>query len=227
MDFIEDLLDASRGDVVVDLGAGTGRISRWLMTTAATPVAVEPVDEMRQFLQTKLPGVRAISGRAEAMPLGDASAQGVVAAQCFHWFDGERALEEIARVLHPAAPVVALWNIRSLDSPRIARLEAMLGDIVGAKPRFQTGRWRDAFSTTRQFDELSHRRFEFSINYTGRGFLQTLGTISTLARMEPAERDDVLEKIRMEMGISPGEVVEIPHRTELFWCRRVADGPRT
>ena len=91
---------------VVDLGAGTGKLTRALIALGHRVVAVEPLDEMRAELEVALPGARALAGSAEAIPLPDASKDVVTSAQAFHWFDHDAALPEIARVLRPGGVAI-------------------------------------------------------------------------------------------------------------------------
>ena len=98
---MEDLAERLRlgpGRTVVDLAAGTGKLTRELVRTGAEVIAVEPLAEMRAELP---PEATALEGTAEAIPLGDGSADAVTVAQAFHWFDAEPALAEIHRVLRP------------------------------------------------------------------------------------------------------------------------------
>src|SRR5262249_15575872 len=95
---------------VVDLGAGTGKLTRSLVVRGHGVTAVEPLDEMRAHLEDVLPNVRALNGRAEEIPLPDESADVVVSAQAFHWFDHDAALPEIARVLRPGGRLALVWN---------------------------------------------------------------------------------------------------------------------
>ncbi len=99
--WLAEALGVAPGTVVVDLGAGTGKLTRMLAAYGATLVAVEPVAAMRAKLAASMPGMRALEGTAESMPLPDGSADAVTVGQAFHWFDGERALAEIHRVLRP------------------------------------------------------------------------------------------------------------------------------
>lgn len=96
---------------VLDLGAGTGKLTRLLATAFASVVAVEPADAMRRLLVELCPGVDALAGSAEAIPLPDAAVDAVFVGQAFHAFDHERAVPEIARVLRPGGAVVLLWNL--------------------------------------------------------------------------------------------------------------------
>ena len=103
-------LDAS--STVLDLAAGTGKLTRLLVPRFGTVVSVEPLDAMRAVLERVVPGVPALAGTAEAIPLDDASVDAVVVAEAFHWFDADRAVAEMARVLRPGGGVAVLYNRR-------------------------------------------------------------------------------------------------------------------
>jgi SAM-dependent methyltransferase len=98
---------------VLDLGAGTGKLTRLLVSAFDRVVAVEPADAMRRLLVALCPEADARAGTGQNIPLEDASVDAVFAAQAFHWFDDERALAEIARVLRPRGALVLMWNIPS------------------------------------------------------------------------------------------------------------------
>lgn len=112
---------------VLDLGAGTGKLTRQLVPLGARVVAVEPLDEMRAELERAVPQASAIAGSAEAIPLADGSVDAVASAQAFHWFDAKTALPEIHRVLRPGGGLGLIWNGRDLSDP----LQAEISDIVG------------------------------------------------------------------------------------------------
>ena len=113
---------------VVDLGAGTGKLTRTLVELGHDVVAVEPLEEMLEQLRANVPGVEALTGAAEQIPLPDESADAVVAAQAFHWFDQAVALREIARVLRPGGVLGLIWNARDDTEPWVARLSELTGD---------------------------------------------------------------------------------------------------
>ncbi len=119
---------------VVDLAAGTGKLTRVLVRLGHRVTAVEPLPEMLAQLLEAVPGVRAVEGRAEAMPLPDASADAVVAAQAYHWFDPPAALPEIARVLRPGGRLGIVWNLRDESVDWVARLSELI-DSGGDKER--------------------------------------------------------------------------------------------
>src|SRR5450432_4847677 len=111
---------------VLDLGAGTGKLTRLLKGRAARVFAVEPVDEMRAELLTHAPFAQAFAGTAEHLPLADASVDAVFCAQAFHWFDGPRALAEIRRVLRPKGGLALIWNARDEGVPWMTELTKLL-----------------------------------------------------------------------------------------------------
>jgi len=100
------------GKTSLDLGAGTGKFTRLLVETGAEVKAVEPVSAMRDRLQRDLPGVTALPGTAQHIPLPDSSTDAVVCAQAFHWFASAEALAEIHRVLKPGGVLGLIWNVR-------------------------------------------------------------------------------------------------------------------
>src|SRR5215208_7330502 len=112
-----DLLPLPDEATVVDLGAGTGKLTRTLVRRYAKVIAVEPLPGMRAILERELPQVEAYEGRADAVPLADASVDAVFAGQSAHWFATREAIAEIARVLRSGGVVVAAWNQPDPDRP--------------------------------------------------------------------------------------------------------------
>ena len=97
---------------VLDLGAGTGKLTTRLVERGLTVIAVDPIAEMLEMLRTALPDTPALLGSAEQIPLLDNAVDAVLVAQAWHWFDPERAVAEIARVLRPGGRLGVLWNTR-------------------------------------------------------------------------------------------------------------------
>ena len=112
---------------VLELGAGTGKLTRVLVGLGHDVHATDPDAEMLAVLEARLPGVRTAVASAEEIPLADWSVDAVVAAQAFHWFDLDRALPEIARVLRPEGMLCLLWNQRNEKIPWVRRLGALIG----------------------------------------------------------------------------------------------------
>jgi ubiquinone/menaquinone biosynthesis C-methylase UbiE len=112
---------------VLELGAGTGKLTRVLTGLGHDVHATDPDDEMLAVLEQQVPGVPTAVAGAEDIPLADASVDAVVAGQAFHWFDLDRALPEIARVLRPQGRVCLIWNFRNEKIPWVRRLGALIG----------------------------------------------------------------------------------------------------
>jgi SAM-dependent methyltransferase len=111
VDAVAGLIERFGARTVLDLAAGTGKLTRVLVRYADEVIAVEPVDGMRRVLEQQVPGARILTGTAEAIPLPDEAVDAVFVAEAFHWFDLDRAPAEIARVLRPGGHVAVLWNL--------------------------------------------------------------------------------------------------------------------
>jgi ubiquinone/menaquinone biosynthesis C-methylase UbiE len=112
-----DLLPLGPEAEVLDLGAGTGKLTRVLVARYRRVVAVEPLDGMRAILEQVVPGAESLAGSAETIPVADASVDAVFAAQAFHWFANDHAVAEIARVLRPGGLLALVWNESTDPSP--------------------------------------------------------------------------------------------------------------
>jgi SAM-dependent methyltransferase len=112
---------------VLDLGAGTGKLTRSLVALGHRVTAIEPLPEMLELLVAAAPGAFELLGNAEVIPLPNASADVVTVAQAFHWFDHSVALPEIARVLRPRGRLALIWNTRDDREPWVAKLSETIG----------------------------------------------------------------------------------------------------
>ena len=131
---------------VADIGAGTGKLTATLVRLGAEVTAVEPDPQMLAELRRAMPAVRSAPGSAEEIPLPDASVDAVLAGQAMHWFDMDRALPEIARVLRPGGVLAGLWNV---DDDRVGWV-AGLAEISKRKSSITLMRWRDGAAQSRQ-----------------------------------------------------------------------------
>ncbi|MCU1351640.1 MAG: Methyltransferase type 11 [Acidimicrobiales bacterium] len=126
LDLLAAELGIGPGRRVLDLAAGTGKLTRQLAPTGATLVAVEPVAGMREQLAVAVPGVEILDGTAEHIPVPDGSVDAVVVGQAFHWFDVAPALAEIGRVLAPGGGLGLIWNERDEREPWVAELSRLI-----------------------------------------------------------------------------------------------------
>src|SRR5918997_3642926 len=129
-DQVADLAGLPSSATVLDLAAGTGKLTRLLVSRFARVVAVEPDPGMRRLLARRCPESDAMAGTAEQIPLATDSVDAVFVAQAFHWFDNEAALTEIARVLRPHGALVVMWNVPSgPTAPSIAAVADLVAPI--------------------------------------------------------------------------------------------------
>jgi SAM-dependent methyltransferase len=215
VDFLAARLRLGPGRVVVDLAAGTGKLTRPLLATGAEVVAVEPVAEMRAMLPA---GARAVDGMAEAMPLATACADAVAVAQAFHWFDGDAALGEIQRVLRPGGALAFVWNRRRMDDPLNQAIEELIAPYRGHRSAFHTGAWRAAFARTKLFGPLEERVFPNEQFLDADGLADRIASISFIAALDEKERTKVLTAARALPGAAG---VTIPHDTEVQVAERL------
>ena len=189
-------LDPAPGPRVLDLGAGTGKLSATLVAVGAEVTAVEPDPAMLRELRRTVPDVQARSGSAEAIPLPDASVDAVVAGNAMHWFDMTVAGPEIARVLAPGGVLAGLWNVLDDSVDWVAGLARVAGSAV-IGPRDTPAAWRASTSgLPGQPAEFPHVQTR-----TADSLVATLATRAGLLVMPEREREATLDRIRAYLAV--------------------------
>ena len=212
---VDRLVAALPGRRVIDLAAGTGKLTRALVARGCDVVAVEPVAEMRAAI---VPPARAVDGIAEATGLADASADAVTVAQAFHWFDGARALAEIHRVLRPGGVLALIWNRRDTRDDLQAQITALLEPHRGGVPAHRDGTWRTALAETPLFGPLREETFANEQVVDAAGLADRVGSISFVAAMDEGARAALLDDLRALTG---GGTVTLRYVVELQVARRM------
>lgn len=218
--WLTGIIGLGTGTTVLDLGAGTGKFTKRLAATGAAVVAVEPVAAMRQRLAEQVPGISALDGTAEHLPLEDASVDVVICAQAFHWFANTKALAEIHRVLTPAGRLGLVWNSKDESVPWVRALFAIIEPHEGDVPRFYPGKWRSVFPA-RGFSTLEEVRFPHTHSGPAEQVLvDRLLSVSFIASLPEAERATVAQRIR-DFARSTPELegrseVSVPYVTHAF-----------
>jgi ubiquinone/menaquinone biosynthesis C-methylase UbiE len=197
---------------VVDLGAGTGKLTRSLVALGHRVTAIEPLPEMLEHIPETAPGAFAVLGNAEVIPLPDACADVVTAAQSFHWFDHELALPEIARVLRPGGRLALVWNMRDDGEPWVAKLS----DAIG-RERVEHGDAEGPIDASELFGPVGKQIFRWSQRLDRETLRDLVLSRSYCASKPPEEREPVLaeaERIFDEHAVGGG--VELPYVTECY-----------
>ena len=189
------LLDVAPGREVLDLAAGTGKLTRVIAEQGCSVTAVEPLDEMRAQLQHAYPNVRAVAGSAEQIPLEDDSVDAVLVGQAFHWFDPERALPEIDRVLRPWGVLGLLWNIRDDSIGWVAELSSSLAVGRDVLSQVDGSDWVPVEEHPR-FGEVERRDFPNPTPFDAARLVTWAASTSHFATMPPGERESTLQRVQ-------------------------------
>jgi SAM-dependent methyltransferase len=223
LDWLRTEAGIGDGTSVVDLGAGTGKFTRLLIASGASVIAVEPVPEMLERLESSNPAAKGLLGTATHIPLPDASQDAVVCAQAFHWFASRDALTEIARVLKPGGRLALVWNLRDAQVPWVARMDAIVDRHEGDVPRFYKGTWRDAFPHP-SFTALKERQFANAhVGSADDVIVKRALSTSFISALPDDERQRVARSLHDLIAAEPAlqqAMVSVPYRTFAFCCTK-------
>ena len=217
---------AAPGWTLLELGAGTGKLTRELVGSGARVIALEPVAGMRALLADTAPLAEPLDAVAEAIPLADASVDAVVAGQCFHWFDPEAATAEVARVLRPGGAIALVWNRRDESAAWMREFTRIADAHAGDAPRYKNGTWRRAFDGNPAFTPLELRTWPHR-GQAGRDVvLARAASMSFVAALDEEPRAQLLAEFAELLDTHPDtrgrDDVSLPYVTELFTARRLA-----
>jgi SAM-dependent methyltransferase len=203
-------LERAPGPRVLDLGAGTGKLTGTLVALGADVIAVEPDPAMLTELRRALPTVRALPGSAEAIPLPDASVDAVLAGNAMHWFDMDVAGPEIGRVLEPDGILAGLWNVFDNRVDWVAGLERISGSAaIGPRDTFSSWRAETAEAhlpdsgSIAQFGSPEQAEFPHGQRRTADSLVATLTTKAGMLVMPEQEQEATLGRIRAFLASRP------------------------
>jgi SAM-dependent methyltransferase len=221
LDEIAGELGLGAGSPVLDLAAGTGKLTRLLVPRFGRVVAVEPDEAMLDVLAEVVPEAEPRRGSGERVPLGDAEVDCVFVAEAFHWFASDAVVAEIARVLRPGGGLVVLWNTRVDHDPRFPQEARRLVEEAidrGGAPglaRILSGAWREPLARSR-FEELRERQADREETVSRDQRIAYILSVSSIASQPETARRDLGEQLR---ELAP----DVPYRrflhTDLYWTR--------
>jgi SAM-dependent methyltransferase len=223
--WLVDNVGITAGATVVDLAAGTGKLTRLLAPSGANLVAVEPVEGMWRVLVEIVPGVPVVSGTAEALPFPTSTLDAVTVAQAFHWFDAEAATAEFARVLRPGGRVGVIWNARDRSRAWVDQAWGIMDRVEKRAPWRDHEHWRDsAGGEWPGFGPLHEGTFHHEQRCTPDGVIDRFRGVSHIAALPPDERDAVLDELRELIATHPEtrgrNELALPYRVDAYWCER-------
>lgn len=186
-------LGIQEGAVVVDVAAGTGKLTRLLAAGGARIIAVEPVAEMAALLQFLTPGVELVSATAEALPFAAGSVDAITAGQAFHWFDADRAWAEFHRVLRPGGGVGLVWNVRDRSVAWIDQVWTIMDEVERKAPWCNHD--HPALVAGAGFAPLEKTTFWHGVTVTHREMLDRIVSVSHVAVLPEKERTVLLARV--------------------------------
>jgi SAM-dependent methyltransferase len=215
------------GSDVLDLAAGTGKLTVALVARGLRVVAVEPLPRMRAQLERELSGAVVLDGTAEQIPLEDASFDVVCVAQAFHWFEPRAAVAEVARVLRPGGWLALLWNLWDLGDPMQVALDRIVGPLATGRIRNLTtgnhpyGAWPAALAESGAFAAAERARFPHTVELDALSTAERVASISQVQAAPEPERQAAIARARELVAELPGGRSSFRYQTELeLWRRR-------
>lgn len=217
-----------RVERVVDLGAGTGALSRLLFGRADQVVAVEPDDRMRAVLAEELPDVEAVKGTGEDMPLNADSADAVLTSSSWHWMDPEPTLREVRRVLKTGGVLGAMWSGPDPEGPFVAQARALMAQNAGGGGGGMSSFFADANRPTSKleipngmgFSDPQHETFTWMKSLTADELIGLLATMSWVITLAYDEREALLGEARRllkeSLGVEGEVTVDVDFRCDAW-----------
>lgn len=214
-----DAVDLSPDAVVLDLAAGTGKLTRQLVARFARVIAVEPLDGMRAVLERLVPEAGTLTGTATEIPLADDVVEAVFVGEAFHWFATDETLREVARVLRPGGTLAILFNQSEGDT--VPPLPSGFWDAYRARAiqkepenTVSSGLWRSPFPGP--FEELREASFANPLVLDRDGVLAHAASWSMVAGLPEEQRGSLLAELARH--VPPGDY-RFPLRTDVYWTR--------
>jgi SAM-dependent methyltransferase len=208
-------LNLEPGARILDIGAGTGKLTRGLVALGFAVAAVEPGGPMLEQLRLAVPEAEALDGAAESIPLPDESVDAAFAGQAYHWFDRERAVPELHRVINPGGGLALLWNWWDERDP----LQRELGELVGFAGHEPYR--EEELPGKPWFGEAARSVFESVRESSPEALVGYLSTASAYLVAEPGEREESLRAVR-EIAARYGERFPLPRLTYVFAFERLS-----
>ncbi len=209
--------------LVVELGAGTGKLTRALAALGTRVVAVEPDPRMLDVLRAG--GLEGVEGSAEEIPFADGEADAVVAGSCVHWFDLERALPEIHRVLRPGGRFGFGWNGRDGRHATIARMNEAIYSRAPDRTRWRGRDWNSEVTSTGLFGDVEQALFEHVHELPREALDAHLWSYATIASLPEPERAEVFADVAAILDADPevssGGRLRLPFAVPAYRARRI------
>jgi SAM-dependent methyltransferase len=210
-------LDLRPGRTVLDVGAGTGKLTRALIPTGARVIALEPGEQMLARLHAAVPEAETVVAAAEAIPLADGSVDAVTVGSAFHWFRHNEALPEFHRVLRPGGALAVIWNARDHDHPVQQSIRELIEPFVppGREPHSVA-----ALKASDLFGPIEECEFRWVQELDADGVVARIGSVSFIAAAPEAQRAELARQLR-EVVAKEGGRLSFAYLTKAYVSRAV------
>jgi SAM-dependent methyltransferase len=218
IEFLKEVFGLGPASTIVDLAAGTGKLTRGLAETESFVVALEPLATMRAEFIRALPSMALVGAVAERLPVAKGSVDAIVVANAWHWFDSDAAAAEASRVLRRGGGLALIYNRRDESIGWVARLSEIIDAHRGDTPQYRSGRWRQDFNSNPWFAPLLRREFKYEHRLSPTLLRDRVASVSFIAQLDATRRQSVMasvdEVVAQEFG--GRNEFKMPHKTEVY-----------
>lgn len=215
-----DRLELDSTSIVLDVAAGTGKLTRLLRAADLDVTAVEPVAEMSAVLRHLTPDVPIVNATAEHLPIRSESVDAITVAQALHWFDTERTWTEFARVIRPNGGVGLIWNARDRSVEWVDEVWAIMDGVEKQAP------WRDhdqpvgfaLGAAAAAYGTIESDEFVHEVTVSPEAMVDRVASVSHVAVLPDRARREVLDAVRA--ALPEGDELVVPYRVDVYVVRR-------
>jgi SAM-dependent methyltransferase len=225
---LQNALGIRSGKMVVDLASGTGKLTECLLDTYAQIIAIEPKEEMRHAYGILFPHIKLLEGKAESIPLLENSMDSILVGTAFHWFEGTKALSEIARVLKSKGGLGLIWNVLDDNIDWVKKMYETKDKYCQNKAQVHQNhvQWKESFENCPLlFSPLQHRTIFFSYLGKAQRVIERMLSSRIITNLPKEKQDIFVQEICEKLSISISDVnskeLLIPYRTEIYWTYKL------
>lgn len=229
--FFKNLFMKADG-VICDLACGTGKLTKELYSRGYTNVtAIDPADDMVAKCTQLVPGAIVKKGTAEAIPAADNSFHTLVVGTAFHWFDGIKTLNEIARVLNVGGRVGLIWNMLNPEVTWVYKLRGLLESADAPNKNHDTVKWKRAFEYDNRFSTLEHQVHHYTLKASPKAVIDCILSFKSAGNMTSEQIERIKQQAFQILATDPRtankEELDVPFRVEMYWTSKTKEATRS
>lgn len=217
---------------ICDLACGTGKLTKELYGRGYTNVtAIDPADDMVAKCAQFVPGASVKKGTAEAIPAADSSFSTLVVGTAFHWFDGVKTLNEIARVLAIGGRVGLIWNMLNPEVSWVHKLRSLLESSDAPNKNHDTVKWKKAFEYDSRFSLLEHQVYHYTLKASPNAVIDCILSFKAAGNMTPEQIEKIKQQafqiLADDSRTANKRELDVPFRVEMYWTSKTKEATRS